>query len=277
MEASNTKKNFWTSLTLFQKWFLVIFVLASIFSFISPLFIGGSVSELFGFTAIIGLICAVTGVLTSVYQARGEIIVYLFILINTVTYAWIAYTSALYGQIIQNIIMLLPIQIYGLIAWKKNAAKGDGHQIEIRKFTAKNWIITIICLVIFWGVYYVFLDYLPQIIHAIFGGKMIPPDPSVGMDSLTTVLTVTAMFLTSKRYVEQWWFWIFCNIGVVLFVEGLFTTQLTPSSLVGDLTGALNWLQYGIGAIYGFYLWRKMYKERNNQMSDEVHPGMKME
>lgn len=246
------------------------------FFFFTPLFMGGPISELFSFTAIIGLICAITGVLTSIYQARGEVIVYAFIIVNTVTYAWIAYASDLYGQVIQNLILLLPIQIYGLISWKNSAAKSENNQIEIKVFTAKKWMITIVCLFVFWGIYYVFLNHLPQIIHTLFGGKEIPPDPSVGMDSLTTVLTVTAMFLTSKRYVEQWWFWIFCNIGVVLFIEGLFTTKLTPSSLVGDLSGAINWLQYGIGAIYGFYLWRKMYNERKQTVDGDVHPGIKM-
>ncbi|PKF50209.1 hypothetical protein AT251_13155, partial [Enterovibrio nigricans] len=54
------------------------------------------------------LICAVSGVLTSIYQARGEVIVYGFIIVNTVTYAWIAYASDLYGQVIQNLVLLLP-------------------------------------------------------------------------------------------------------------------------------------------------------------------------
>ena len=35
---------------------------------------------------------------TSIYQARGEIIVYLFLIINTLTYAWVSYKGALYGQ-----------------------------------------------------------------------------------------------------------------------------------------------------------------------------------
>lgn len=173
MEANQTGKNFWTDLTTFQKWFLVIFVLGSVFSFFTPLFMGGPISELFSFTAIIGLICAITGVLTSIYQARGEVIVYAFIIVNTVTYAWIAYASDLYGQVIQNLILLLPIQIYGLISWKNSAAKSENNQIEIKVFTAKKWMITIVCLFVFWGIYYVFLNHLPQIIHTLFGGKEI--------------------------------------------------------------------------------------------------------
>ena len=273
MEASNKKKGVWASLSTFQRWFLVIFILASIFSFLSPLLLGTKVSGLFSTLAIIGLICSVTGVLTSIYQARGEIIVYLFLIINTVTYAWIAYKGALYGQVIQNILLLLPIQIGGLIAWKKSMAKSTDNKIEIKRFKLIHWIVAIIGLLILWGIYYIFLIYLPEIIHAIFGGKMIAPDPSAIIDSLTTVITVMAMFLTSKRYIEQWWFWIFCNIGAVLFIKSLILTKtFTGPALVGDLSGALNWIQYGVGAIYGFYLWRKMYKERN---ANEEYGGIR--
>lgn len=257
------KKGFWSSLTNFQRGFLIVFVAASIFSFISPILLGESVGSLFTLVSVVGLICSVTGVLTSVYQARGEIILYAFLITNTITYAWVSYEQALYGQIIQNIILLLPIQIAGFISWKKNLAKSGDNKIEIKTFKAWHWIITIVALVICWGLYYLFLTNLPQILHAIFGGKLIAPDPSPKLDSLTTVLTVMAMFLTSRRYIEQWWFWIFCNIGAVLFIEGLInTTHFTGPVLVGDLSGMLNWLQYGVGAIYGFYLWKKMHKER---------------
>ncbi|MGL4874422.1 MAG: nicotinamide riboside transporter PnuC [Clostridium sp.] len=257
------KKGFWASLTKFQRVFLIIFGGASIFSFISPILLGSKMDDLFTPLAIIGLICSITGVLTSIYQARGEVVVYFFLIINTLTYAWISYESALYGQIIQNIILLLPIQIAGLISWKKSMAKSGDNKIEIKKFKTVHWIITIVAMVICWALYYLFLTHLPQIIQGIFGGKLIAADPSPKIDSLTTVLTVMAMFLTSRRYIEQWWFWIFCNIGAVLFIQGLLTTtHFTASTLVGDLSGALNWIQYGVGAIYGFYLWRKMYNKK---------------
>ena len=273
MEVNNEKKGAWTSLSTFQRWFLVIFILASIFSFLSPLLLGKGIWGVVSVLGIVGLICSVTGVLTSIYQARGEIIVYLFIIINTVTYAWVAYKSQFYGQVIQNIILLLPIQIGGLIAWKKSMSKSTDNKIEIKRFKPIHWVIAIISLLILWGLYYIFLIYLPEIIHAIFGGKMIAADPSAVLDALTTIITVMAMFLTSKRYIEQWWFWIFANIGAVLFIKSLILTKtFTGPALVGDLSGAINWIQYGVGAIYGFYLWKKMYKQNKAQ---EQHGGIR--
>ena len=265
MENNNQREkntNFWATLTIFQRWFLVIFVIASIFSFISPVLMGQGWGSVFSLLGIIGLICSVSGVIASIYQARAEIILYAFLLTNTVTYGWVSWENALYGQVIQNIILLLPIQIAGLIAWKRNLAKSKNKEIQIKKLTAKKWIITIIGLLICWGLYYLLLVNLPNIVSAIFG-VTISPDASPVMDSLTTVLTVTAMILTSLRYIEQWYFWIITNIGVVLFIQSLLeTTNITSAIIVSDFSGMINWIQYGVGAIYGFYLWRKMYKKR---------------
>lgn len=261
--TTQQKTGFWASLSPFQKLFLIVFLAASLFSFISPLFFGSHVSDLFTLMSIIGLICSVSGVLTSIYQARGEVIVYFFLLINTVTYAWIAWSGNLYGQVFQNIVLLLPIQISGLLAWKKNLAESSNNRITIKTFTAMQWVYAVISLLVFWFVYTLFLKAFPEIVHSLFG-KTIAADPTPILDALTTVLTVMAMFLTAKRYIEQWWFWIFCNVGAVLFIESLLHTKTyTASLLVSDLSGLFNWLQYGVGAIYGFYLWKKMHRENN--------------
>jgi nicotinamide mononucleotide transporter PnuC len=260
---SSEKSTFWASLSLFQKIFLVVFLLANILSFFSPLVMGAQFSALFTTLSFVGLLCSISGVFTALYQARGEIIAYAFVIVNTTTYAWISWKSNLYGQVFQNMILLLPIQIAGLLAWHRNMANSKDNKITIKTFKPSHWVFTVIGGLIFWYVYRLFLINFPDIMHAFFGVTM-AADPSPTLDSLTTVLTVMAMLLTAKRFIEQWYFWLLCNVGVVLFIENLIhTTAFTPSVLVGDLSGMFMWLQYGVGAIYGFYLWKKMHRERN--------------
>ncbi len=258
-----SKKSFIASLSLFQKIFLIVFLLASILSFLSPIFMGSHVSDLFTVLSLVGLVCSVSGVLTSIYQARGEVIVYVFLFTNTLTYAWLAWKGDLYGQVFQNIVLLLPIQVFGLYSWRKSRSKSDDNQIDIKTFTGMQWVLCVIASLVAWYLYIDFIEYLPHLVKALFN-KTITPDPTPVLDALTTVLTVMAMFLTANRFIEQWWFWIFCNVGAVLFIEQLMHVKhFTPSVLVGDLSGLFNWLQYGVGAIYGFYLWKKMHKEKN--------------
>lgn len=261
MSSTNSRStNWWGTLTQFQKFFFIFFIALIIISFFSPLALGKPIGELFTVMSIIGIICSSTGVLASIYQARGQAVLYFFLIINTVTYAVIAWNSDLYGQVVQNLVILLPIQIIGIFEWMKHT-KSEDHHVEINTFKPSTWVWTIIGLLIAWGLYTLFLMAIPDLGKYLFN-LTIAPDPNPISDSFVTAITITAMYLTAKRYFEQWYFWIIANFGVVLFIEGLVETKhYTTGILINDFSGAINWLQYGVGAIYGFYLWRKMHKE----------------
>lgn len=251
----------WGKLTLFQKWFVIIFLLGSLFSFCVPLFTGSQFADLFSFLSIVSLIMMVAGVLASIYQARAEVTVYFFLIINTITYAYVAYAYNLYGQIFQNLILLLPIQIYGFFTWHRNVSDIKQEHVAIKRFTFANWILVIFSLIVSWIIYFGFVKAFPQLIYELTGlfmktGAHIKPDPTPAIDSLVTILTVMAMVFTALRYFDQWYFWISSNIiGILLFLISLIdTTHYTASSIVGDLSGMINWAQYLTGGIYGFYL-----------------------
>ena len=257
MNAMVSKENEKQSLTTVQTSFLLIFLLFAIIVFISPTFYGHSFFSLFTTLGIIGFVCTITGVFTSIYQARGEVIVYAFMITNTITYAWLSLASDLYGQVFQNLILLLPIQIFGFYSWWLNTKKHKKNRIEIRSFTVKQWIICLTLAPIAWIAYQYFLKYLPLIVSGLFH-KHVAADPTPYLDSLVAVCTVIAMSLTAKRFIEQWWFWIFCNIiGVILFIEPMIHTTMSSTMMVNDLSGIFNWLQYGVGSAYGLYLDRK--------------------
>ena len=253
---------FFKELSPFQKVFFIFFMVAGILSFFIPYFMGTSkISELFGIFSIIGLISSLSGVLTSIYQVRASIACYFWWILNTVTYAFVAIHENLYGQFIQNIIFLLPLEIWGFIAWRRNMSKTNNDSIEVRRLTLKNWIVTIICLLIFWYLYAEFLVYLPEIFKSLFNITILP-DNQIKLDSFTSAITIFAVILTSKRYVEQWMFWVVANVGIVLFIKNIITTGIFS---VSDLSGALVWAQYGVGSVYGLYCWLKLHKAQKER------------
>lgn len=254
--------NFFTKLSPFQKIFFVVFFIAGIVSFFLPAATGQqSFKSLFTIISIIGLISTLSGVLTSIYQVRASIACYSWWILNTITYAIVSLSQNLYGQFIQNIIFLLPIEIAGFIAWKKHIDKSGSESIEVKRFTAMQWVITLVGLLIAWFLYAELLLALPAIFKALFG-MTIEADPQYKLDSLTSVITIFAVYLTSKRYVEQWHFWIAANIGIVLFIKTIIVTGTFTSS---DLSGALVWAQYGIAAFYGLYNWLKIHRGQKVQ------------
>ncbi|MGL5616682.1 MAG: nicotinamide riboside transporter PnuC [Sarcina sp.] len=258
---------FYKDLTGFQKFFLIFFLVTGFLTFFQPVLMSqGSFSSIFTVIGIIGLISTVSGVFTCIYQARASLSCYFWWILNTITYAIVALHGALYGQVIQNIIFLLPLEIMGFIAWKRHIQTSTHGEIDVVRFTKKHWIFSIIGLAIAWVVYGYFLIKLPLIFKVLFGMN-ISADPSYIMDSFTAVMTIYAVWLTSKRYLEQWYFWFLSNLGVVLFIESMIKSGTVT---VNDLSGALVWIQFGVSAIYGYYCWRKRYKARQNELKRET-------
>ena len=260
---------FYKNFTAFQKAFFLFFTIASIIVFLLPAFIpGGNVEEVFSVLGIIGIISTLSGILVSIYTAKASISGYVWWWINTGTFAIIALAGNLYGQFIKNFLILLPLQIYGFIAWRRNMNGNNSEEIAIRKFTTKNWIYAVIGVIICWGLYAIFLTELPNILNSLFSIK-ISKDPQVILDSFTSILTITAVFLTGKRFIEQWYFWLVSNsLGVIMFIiQTVHAGISNPSMFVGGLSNTISILQYGAGAVYGFILWRIMYKERMTNSS----------
>ncbi|MGL5577038.1 MAG: nicotinamide riboside transporter PnuC [Sarcina sp.] len=257
--------------TPFQIGFIVFFSIVSILVFLLPGFTGGSTwADVFGLVSIISLISAISGVFNSIYIARADIWCYFFWIINTLTYAFVAYESKLYGQVIQNIIFIFPLEIIGLISWikalkKRKATNTEDEGVDVKKFGSKEWILTVIGLAIFWVAYGAFTYYLPNIMEALFHIK-IAPDADLVLDSLTAILTIYAVWLTGARYLEQWTFWLLSNgIGVVMFLIPVFGELAKGQFNVTTMSGAIGWIQYLTSAIYGFICWRAMYKKKQQK------------
>lgn len=255
--------------TPFQIGFIIFFVILSIFTFLLPGFTGNTTwATVFGIVSIIGLISAVSGVFNSIYIARADILCYFFWIINTLTYAFVAYESQLYGQVIQNIVFIFPLEVIGLIAWtrdlkKKKESNKEDEGIDVKKFGSKEWTFTIIGLAIFWVVYGLFLYFLPDIMKGLFG-ITISPDSDFIIDSLVAVLTIYAVWLTGARYIEQWTFWLLSNgIGVVMFMIPLVQDIMHHTLNASTLSGTVGWVQYLTSAVYGFICWRKLYNQKH--------------
>lgn len=251
--------NFFKESSPFQKIFLVFFLLLTLFSFFTPLMLKQEhFSQLFGFFSLIGLISAVSGILASIFQVQAKAAYYIWFIINTITYGIICLHTDLYGQFIQNIIILLPLEVAGFLAWKKNIDNSKSKKLEIRSFTLKHWIIAILGSFIAWILYAEFLNYLPTIFNSLFNIK-IAADPQLKFDALTSVMMIIAVYITSKRFIEQWYFWIIADAGIIIFIK---TIIITGTFSISELSGAIVLGQYAVISIYGLYLWLKMYKEQ---------------
>ena len=210
---------------LFEKSWLIIFTLINVAVLIY------SKEGILGFTA------SVTGMLSVILVAKGKISNYYFGIINVVIYGFISYNSKYYGEAMLNILYFLPMQIIGFMMWRRNNVNIDeSKEVKAERMTAKE--------IILWSV----LSGIAVIVYGIILKKLNNTLPMV--DSFTTVLSVTAMILMVKRYIEQWIVWIMIDIVAIymwLFIKS-------------DYNITIMWIAYLVNAVYGLYNWAKLYR-----------------
>lgn len=144
----------------------------------------------------VGTLSALTGVAYVVFNGKGKLMTYLFGVANAALYAVVSYQSGFYGEVMLNVIYYLPMQFYGFYIWSKNM-DCETHEVKKRRLTAKGRLSLAVAIVIC-TVGYGFL------LRAL-GGTL----PFV--DSLSTIVSIFAMVMAIRMYVEQWTMWFIVN------------------------------------------------------------------
>ncbi len=188
---------------------------------------------------IIGSIAGITGVVCVVLVAKGNIFNYFFGLVNVSLYALISYKAALYGDAALNAFYYLPMQFIGWYSWMgRRNNKESVTVVAKRMITSERVILVLISLTTValtaWVLY-------------------ILEDPQPIKDATTTVLSIIAMFLMVRRYMEQWVLWIIVNIISVVMWVIAFTSGESHSMLM-----VIMWLFYLANSVNGWIVWIRL-------------------
>jgi nicotinamide mononucleotide transporter len=191
--------------------------------------------------SLLGLISSISGMLCVVLVAKGKIANYYFGIVQTLTYAYIAYGYGLYGEVMLNALFYFPVQFIGIYMWNKNKTEHGvkGEDVRISSLTRKGWFYTLVSIIILTIGYGFFLKYL--------GGNL------VWTDSATNVLSIAAQILMLKRYTEQWLLWISVNVLSIFLWLGALISQGG-----NDFSMLVMWSAFLVNSIYGYVNWRKL-------------------
>ncbi len=200
--------------------------------------------------SFLGLISSLTGVFCVVLVAKGKISNYYFGIVNTASYAYIAFSHQLYGEVMLNAFVYFPMQFIGIYLWKKNQASKSvvGEDVTVSKLGKREWMIVAISVIIGVICYGSFLKYIDS------------AQPFI--DAIAVTLSVTAQVLMLKRFAEQWLLWILVNIfSVILWVKVLIFNQGG-----NDYTMIVMWSAYLVNSLYGYYKWSMMAKKQKGAL-----------
>lgn len=164
------------------------------------------------------------------FELRASIYLWIVGAVMPAVYAWVYFDAGLYADAGIQIYYILAA-VYGWWVWKFR--KGEKKELPITRMPLRHYLplsgITLIC----------FPALALLLLHC--------TDSTVPFsDAFTTALSVAAMWMLSRKYVEQWLVWCFVDVlYVALYIyKDLYFT-------------AVLYAVYALIAVYGYYDWKR--------------------
>ena len=192
---------------------------------------------------VVGSLAGVTGVICVVLVARGNILNYIFGFVNVSLYAFISYKAGLYGDAALNALYYFPMQFIGWYSWVRRREEAESVTVVARRMVARERVYLALTSIL--------LTAIVAWILYLFN------DPQPVKDSATSVLSVIAMFLMVRRFMEQWTLWVAVNIiSIVMWSIALVKGESHSALMV------IMWIFYLANSINGWITWVRLSKNR---------------
>ena len=147
-----------------------------------------------------GFIMCSLAIMTVVLVLLNNSFTYILFILVSAIYSHICYEHGLYGELIVNVIFIMPIQIVGYIHFKEGIVD---HDVEIAPISKKYYNLVLVAILLLTYLYSLFLDFLG--------------DPHPLLDAMLTVVQIFATYYMLKGKGIQWLFWVMTNF-FALFV-----------------------------------------------------------
>ncbi|MGR6980742.1 nicotinamide riboside transporter PnuC [Testudinibacter sp. P27/CKL/0425] len=200
--------------------------------------------------SVLATIAAISGILCVVFVSKGKISNYFFGLISVSCYAYISYTYKLYGEMMLNLLVYVPVQFIGFYLWSRHMhTKNDPQharqyeEVLAKALTLKQWGIVLLVSTI--GIF-AYIQLLQNM------GSALP-----ALDGVTVVVSIVAQVLMVLRYREQWVLWIIVNLLTVSLWTAMWIKNGETS-----LPLLVMYIMYLWNSIYGYHNWARMVRSR---------------
>ncbi|KAA1047180.1 nicotinamide riboside transporter PnuC [Pseudocitrobacter sp. 73] len=205
----------------------------------------------------------VAGLLCIWLASLEKIVNYFFGLVNVTLFAIIFFQIQLYASLLLQL-FFFAANIYGWYAWSRQTQQHEA-ELQIRwlpKPKALGWLAACVVAIGLMTVYidpvFAFLTRVAVNVMQFFGLNItqptLQPDAFPFWDSCMMVLSIVAMVLMTRKYVENWLLWVIINlISVVIF------------ALQGVYAMSLEYLILTFIALNGSRMWMNSARERGSR------------
>ena len=190
------------------------------------------------FKLILQIVGVILGLLYLWLEYRADIRLWIVGLIMPLVHGTLYFSKGLYADASMQVYYVLA-GIYGLVVWQSARRKASTQKKADMPIVHTPWHHVAPLIGVYAAAHVAIYFFLVT-----YTNSTVP-----FWDSLTTALSIVAMWMLSRKYVEQWLVWLVVDLITV----GLYFYKGIP------LTGGL-YLIYSALALAGFFRWLKQIK-----------------
>lgn len=205
----------------------------------------------------IEFIGTVFGVVSIWLATKEKIINYLFGIVSVFLFSIIFFYTKLYANLFLQFFFIIA-NFYGMYSWNKNRKKIKIRRLSIIQIFIYAFISIfsiLFCTIYVNDIFSFFIKIFIKFMY-FFNIKIsnfnTNPDPFPFFDSTIAVLSIIAMILLVKKYIENWFLWIIVNIMSIIL---LFFKKIYIMSI--------QYIILTLICLKGFYSWYLYYKNNH--------------
>ena len=184
--------------------------------------------------------CSLLCIITVLLIAKGKNIGQVLGVLVTIMYSVVAYKNKYYGEVLINLLLMLPLYIIGIITWINHKDEKTNF-VEINSIQKKEWIIVaIVFFCAFIGIYNL-LDFFNT-------NELI-------VSTISVLVSLFAAYLQMRRSRYSFSFYLINDI-VLMFLWGIPVIHGNYTLFPILLNPMVNFIH----AMYGSYNWKRTEK-----------------
>ncbi|MBR3751287.1 MAG: nicotinamide mononucleotide transporter [Clostridia bacterium] len=189
------------------------------------------------------LAASLIGVTSLIFNAKGNPIGQLLMVVFSVLYGIISYSFAYYGEMLTYLGMTMPMAVIALVSWLKNPYKGNKAEVRVGRVAGVEAVLMWVASVAVTVVFYFILEYFNT-------ANIIP-------STLSVTTSFVAVYLTFRR--SPFFALAYAANDIVLIVMWL----MACIEDIRYVSVVVCFAAFLANDIYGYISWRRMKIRQN--------------
>lgn len=189
------------------------------------------------------LLASLIGVTSLIFNAKGNPVGQVLMIVFSLLYGVISYRFAYYGEMATYLGMTGPMALLALISWLRNPYEGNKAEVAVNRISRGEWAFLLLLSAVVTVIFYFILDH--------FGtANMLP-------STLSVTTSFIAVYLTFRR--SSYFALAYAANDIVLVI----LWSLAAVYDIGYVSVVMCFALFLVNDIYGYISWRKMERRQS--------------